>query len=44
MLLDAAYQRGRVMAINETNLLRDVFPPTCPYPLADILSDDFLPE
>lgn len=38
-----AYPRARRQAKDETGLPLEVFPVACPYAIADILNDDFLP-
>ncbi|MGI0495934.1 DUF29 domain-containing protein [Limnospira platensis CENA597] len=38
-----AYPRTRRQGKNETGLPLEVFPAECPYAIADILNDDFLP-
>jgi Domain of unknown function DUF29 len=39
-----AYQRARHAAANETGILLETFPETCPWDLGRLQDDDFLPE
>lgn len=38
------YRSGCNLAVQETGLAFDSFPEQCPYPLSDILQDEFLPS
>jgi Domain of unknown function DUF29 len=42
--LAVAYQRARRDAADETGLSLATFPETCPWTLAQVLNEDFLPE
>jgi hypothetical protein len=39
-----SYPEAVKQAKAETGLSREIFPPECPYSLADVMDDDFLPE
>ena len=41
--IDRAYLRGLTIAVDETNLSKDLFPIGCEYTLAEMLNDDFYP-
>jgi hypothetical protein len=41
--LDRAYQDGVDLAVRETNLPYEAFPPTCTYMLEQVLNAEFLP-
>jgi hypothetical protein len=41
--LQTAYTKGLILAAGETNLPLKTFPENCPYPLTEILSDQFFP-
>ncbi len=41
--LQEAYENARDLAMGETDLPEQTFPPHCPYPLAQILDDRFYP-
>ena len=41
--IDRAYLRGLTIAVDETNLSKDLFPVGCEYTLAEMLNDDFYP-
>jgi hypothetical protein len=43
-VLMECYQRGRRAANNETGLMITTFPETCPYSIAQILDEAFLPD
>jgi hypothetical protein len=42
-LLASAYPRARRLAASETGLPLATFPETCPWPIAQVLDEDFLP-
>ena len=42
-VLDQAYASARKNAASETGLLIDEFPENCPFAIAEILNEDFLP-
>jgi len=42
-LLTAAYRQARGLAADETDLPLATFPEACPWPLADVLTEDWLP-
>lgn len=42
--LEESYQRARRQAAKQTSLEISEFPNTCPYALAPVLSEDWLPE
>ncbi|ETX00489.1 MAG: hypothetical protein ETSY1_11055 [Candidatus Entotheonella factor] len=42
--LDAAYARARRRAANQTGLPLSVFPAACPYAIAEVLDENFLPD
>lgn len=42
--LDDAYARARRRAANQTGLPLSTFPAVCPYAVADVLDEDFLPD
>ncbi len=42
--LQDAYELGTALAIKETQLSENIFPPDCPYLLSDILETGFLPN
>jgi len=42
--LDAAYARARRRAAKQTELPLNTFPAKCPYAIADVLDEDFLPD
>jgi hypothetical protein len=42
--LEESYQRARRQAARQTGFEVSVFPDTCPYPVAIVLSEDWLPE
>lgn len=41
--LNKAYLKGIELAVRETDLSRQTFPPECPYSLAEILDEHFYP-
>lgn len=41
--LQEAYENAKDLAMGETNLPEQIFPPTCLYTLAEILGDRFYP-
>jgi Domain of unknown function DUF29 len=43
-MLPQAYAIARERAIAETGLADDMFPPTCPFVLDEVLTRSFLPE
>jgi hypothetical protein len=43
-LLASAYPRARRLGAAETGLLLATFPEACPWPLGQVLNDDFWPE
>jgi hypothetical protein len=43
-MFSAAYGHGVAQAASETNLPMDTFPQTCPWPLEEVMADDFWPE
>jgi Domain of unknown function DUF29 len=42
--IDWAYRHGRVDAADETGLPLTIFPETCPWPMEQVLDEDFWPE
>ena len=43
-ILQRQYSAARLGAAGETRLSKNVFPPDCPFAIADILNPDFFPE
>jgi hypothetical protein len=43
-VLPKEYARARFAAADETGLLQNAFPRTCPFAIDEILADDFWPE
>ena len=43
-ILEECYQSARKQAHQETGLLLELFPAVCPYPVEDILNNNFLSE
>ena len=43
-VLEGEYMLARLKASGETRLSENVFPPDCPFAIADILNPDFFPE
>jgi hypothetical protein len=43
-LLTAAYRQARGLAADETGLPLATFPEVCPWPMAQVLDEDFWPE
>jgi Domain of unknown function DUF29 len=44
VLLPAVYADARAAAVVETGLPRATFPEVCPWPVDQVLDEDFLPE
>ena len=42
--LASAYRHARQQAADQSGLPLETFPETCPWPLAQVLDEDFLPE
>lgn len=42
--LEESYQRARRQAAKQTRIEISVFPETCPYPVEQVLAEDWLPE
>jgi hypothetical protein len=38
------YEDGLDLVVRETNLGYEIFPPECPYPLEQVLEQQFLPD